>query len=179
MADDDDDADSDEARTLRPLRAEACTYRIAFGPRAGQEVLTLQGDMPRDADFKQTLCADIQGFSLHAAVRCGADDRQALEQQPLGDGLLQVFMDSTGMDWAVRVIPREIFETTPPDELPAFSQHDGDDDVLAWTSLDGTYEEISGLAKPVISSFAEYGGKSAGYQRRALPEEQVTQPPTP
>ena len=30
--------------------------------------------------FKQTLCADMQGFSLHAAVRCGADDRQALEQ---------------------------------------------------------------------------------------------------
>jgi len=36
--------------------------------------------MPRDADFKQTLCADIQSFSLHAAVRCGADDRQAPEQ---------------------------------------------------------------------------------------------------
>ena len=36
--------------------------------------------MPRDADFKQTLCADIDGFSLHATVRCGADDRQALEQ---------------------------------------------------------------------------------------------------
>ena len=30
--------------------------------------------------FKQTLCADIDGFSLHAAVRCGADDRQVLEQ---------------------------------------------------------------------------------------------------
>ena len=27
--------------------------------------------MPRDADLKQTLCADMQGFSLHAAVRCG------------------------------------------------------------------------------------------------------------
>ena len=40
----------------------------------------MQGAMPRDADFKQTLCADIDGFSLHAAVRCGADDRQALEQ---------------------------------------------------------------------------------------------------
>ncbi|NDH53127.1 MAG: hypothetical protein EBY24_14290, partial [Betaproteobacteria bacterium] len=25
-------------------------------------------------------CADINGFSLHAAVRCAADDRQALEQ---------------------------------------------------------------------------------------------------
>lgn len=36
--------------------------------------------MPRDADFKQHLCADIDGFSLHAAVRCGAGDRQALEQ---------------------------------------------------------------------------------------------------
>ena len=36
--------------------------------------------MPRDAARAQALCADEQGFSLHAAVRCGADDRQALEQ---------------------------------------------------------------------------------------------------
>ncbi len=36
--------------------------------------------MPRDTDFKQPLCADSNGLSLHAAVRCGADDRQALEQ---------------------------------------------------------------------------------------------------
>ena len=76
----DNDGDSDEARSLRPLQAAACTYRIAFGPRAGQKVLTVQGVMPRDADFKQHLCADIDGFSLHAAERCAADDRQALEQ---------------------------------------------------------------------------------------------------
>ncbi|MGL6111515.1 MAG: hypothetical protein ACRC2B_15600 [Rubrivivax sp.] len=68
----DNDGDSDEARALRPLQAAACTYRIAFGPRAGQKVLTLQGAMPRQTDFNQTLCADIDGFSLHAAVRCGA-----------------------------------------------------------------------------------------------------------
>jgi Putative transposase len=74
------DGDSDEARTLRPLQAAACTYRIAFGPRAGQKVLTVQGAMPREKGFKQMLCADIDGFSLHAAVRCGADDQQALEQ---------------------------------------------------------------------------------------------------
>ena len=43
-------------------------------------MLTVQGAMPREANFKQTLCADIDGFSLHAAVRCGADDRRALEQ---------------------------------------------------------------------------------------------------
>ena len=36
--------------------------------------------MPREKDFKQSLCADIDGFSVRAAVRCGADDRQALEQ---------------------------------------------------------------------------------------------------
>ena len=76
----DNDGESDEAHVLRPLQAAACTYRIAFGPRAGQKVLTLQGAMPRETEFKQTLCADIDGFSLHAVVRCGADDRQALEQ---------------------------------------------------------------------------------------------------
>ena len=96
----DNDGDSDEARALRPLQAApgqwpgpspgtnspldclcpGSAYRIAFGPRAGQKVLTVQGAMPRESDFKQHLCADISGFSLHAAVRCEADDRQALEQ---------------------------------------------------------------------------------------------------
>ena len=33
----DGDAESDDARALRPLQAVACTYRIAFGPRAGQD----------------------------------------------------------------------------------------------------------------------------------------------
>ena len=42
------DADADEARTLRPLQAAAVTYRIAFGPRASQKVLTLRGAMPRE-----------------------------------------------------------------------------------------------------------------------------------
>ncbi len=36
--------------------------------------------MPRESDFIATLCADNNGFSLHAEVRCAADDRQALEQ---------------------------------------------------------------------------------------------------
>ena len=76
----DGDADSDDARTLRPLQAAACTYRIAFGPRAGQKVLTLQRAMPRDTGFEQELCAETNGFSLHAAVRCAADDRKSLEQ---------------------------------------------------------------------------------------------------
>ena len=51
----DNDCDSDKARLLRPPQAATCAYRIAFGLRAGQEVLTVQGAMPRDADFKQHL----------------------------------------------------------------------------------------------------------------------------
>jgi hypothetical protein len=74
------DADGDEARTLRPLQAAAVTYRIAFGPRAGQKVLTLQGAAPRQTAARQPLCADIDGFSLHAAVRVEAHDRKRLEQ---------------------------------------------------------------------------------------------------
>ncbi|MGK2900324.1 MAG: transposase zinc-binding domain-containing protein, partial [Burkholderiaceae bacterium] len=74
------DAEGDEARTLRPLQAAAVTYRIAFGPRAGHKVLTLRGAMPREAASQQTLCADIDGFSLHAAVRVEAHDRKRLEQ---------------------------------------------------------------------------------------------------
>ena len=42
--------------------------------------LTVQSAMPRETAFKHTLRADIDGFSLHAAVRCSADDRPALGQ---------------------------------------------------------------------------------------------------
>ena len=65
----DNDGDAEEARSLRPLQTAACTYRIAFGPRAGQKVPTVQGVMPGEMDFKQNLCADSNGFSLHAAMR--------------------------------------------------------------------------------------------------------------
>jgi hypothetical protein len=36
--------------------------------------------MPREAAARQPLCADIDGFSLHAAVRREANDRKWLEQ---------------------------------------------------------------------------------------------------
>jgi hypothetical protein len=58
----------------------ACTYCITFGPRAGQKLLAVQGAMPREPGFEQDLSADMQGVSLHAAVRCEADDRQLLER---------------------------------------------------------------------------------------------------
>jgi len=72
--------DGDEARTLRPLQAAAITYRIAFGPRAGHKVLTLRGAMAREGMAREVLCCDIEGFSLHAAVRVEAHERKRLEQ---------------------------------------------------------------------------------------------------
>ena len=71
---------------LTPLQAASCTYRIALGPRAGQKVLSLQSVPSRSAPSSKALCANAHGFSrtgdksLHAAVRCGTDQRQALEQ---------------------------------------------------------------------------------------------------
>ena len=40
----------------------------------------MQGALPSQREFKQTLCADIDGFSLYAAVRVEAHDRKRLEQ---------------------------------------------------------------------------------------------------
>jgi len=65
---------------LRSLQAASCTYRIAFGPRTGQKVLSLRTVRSRDEKTTQALCADSHGFSLHAAVRCGAYQRKELEQ---------------------------------------------------------------------------------------------------
>jgi len=52
------------------------TYRIAFGLRAGQKVLTLRGATPRESPPRQPLCTDIDGFSLQAAMRIEAHDRK-------------------------------------------------------------------------------------------------------
>ena len=67
-------AESDCA--LTPLQAAACTYRIALGPHAGQKVLSLQTVPSRAGDSTQPGCVNAHGFSLHAAVRCGADEAQ-------------------------------------------------------------------------------------------------------
>jgi hypothetical protein len=43
-------------------------------------MLTSRGAMPRESTARQAPCADIDGFSLHAAVRAEANDRKRLEQ---------------------------------------------------------------------------------------------------
>jgi hypothetical protein len=73
-------AGGEEARTRRPLQAAAVTYRIAPGLRAGQKVLTQRGAMPRETAARQPLYGDIDGFSLHDALRVEAHDRMQLER---------------------------------------------------------------------------------------------------
>jgi hypothetical protein len=72
-------ADSDPDLALGPLRAAACTYRIALGPRAGQKVLTLQTLPSETALPTEQRCVNAQGFSLHAEVCCAAHERHKLE----------------------------------------------------------------------------------------------------
>ena len=73
-------ADTDTEDPLATLQAASCTYRIALGPRAGQKLLSLRTVAGRDEKPGKVLCADAHGFSLHAAVRCGADQRTQLER---------------------------------------------------------------------------------------------------
>jgi hypothetical protein len=72
-------AEADKESSLLPLQAASCTYRIALGPRAGQKVLSLASLPSPEKPSTAGLCANARGFSLHAAVRWGADQRQQLE----------------------------------------------------------------------------------------------------
>ena len=73
---------TDPDDVMTPLQAAAAHYRIAQGPRAGQKVLSLQlaPRHPGRSGESSALCANAHGFSLHAGVRCAAEDRQGLGQ---------------------------------------------------------------------------------------------------
>jgi ribosomal protein S27E len=73
-------AETQTDAAMAPLQSAACTYRIALGPRAGQKVLTLRSVPGFDAPPTQQRCANAQGFSLHAEVRCAMNQRHKLEQ---------------------------------------------------------------------------------------------------
>jgi hypothetical protein len=73
-------AETDTDTAMAPLQSAACTYRIALGPRAGQKVLTLQSVPSHERKPTQQRCANEQGFSLHAEVRCAMNQRHKLEQ---------------------------------------------------------------------------------------------------
>jgi hypothetical protein len=50
-------AETDSSTAMTPLQSAACTYRIVFGPRAGQKVLSLQSIPSFDAQHTKQRCA--------------------------------------------------------------------------------------------------------------------------
>ena len=56
-------ADTDADHPLASLQAASCTYRIAFGPRAGQKVLSLHTVAGQDEKPRKVLCADAHDES--------------------------------------------------------------------------------------------------------------------
>ena len=70
-----------EATTLDSLLGHSITYRIALGPRAGQKAFMLQslpGTLLPQSD--QPFLAKADGFSLHAGIAAGADERKKVER---------------------------------------------------------------------------------------------------
>ncbi|MGH8610682.1 MAG: hypothetical protein ACREYF_01195 [Gammaproteobacteria bacterium] len=68
--------DTDPEAALAPLQAAACTYRIAFGPRAGQKVLTLQTVPNRVTPPTPQRCVNEQG--LACTLTCGSTSINAI-----------------------------------------------------------------------------------------------------
>jgi hypothetical protein len=62
---------------MTPLQSAACTYRIAFGPRAVQKVLSLQSLPSVDVQHTKQRCVN-ERFSPHAEVRCAMNQRKQL-----------------------------------------------------------------------------------------------------
>ena len=83
----DDDAPADDPTTLEPsvlqvLGAAAVQGRIALGPNAGAYVPRLgRGSLDGGGEFRRgKLCADVDGFSLHAGVCIPGYARERLEK---------------------------------------------------------------------------------------------------
>ena len=75
------DGSEDDLDEMSTHQAAAVQGLIPFGPRAGQQVL-LFGDEPEGAPPRpyKRLCADYDGYSLHAAVRIAAGNTARLER---------------------------------------------------------------------------------------------------
>jgi hypothetical protein len=72
-------SDGDATDLMLELGAAAVQGRTALGERAGAMDVRVGRGMRSEPFVKGPLCADVDGFSLHAAVRVEARDRKRLE----------------------------------------------------------------------------------------------------
>ena len=75
----------EEDDAMHSIIGASVTYRLAFGPIAGREALTLQAIPTSDNKAKSSeLVSKQSGFSLHAGVACKSNQRKKLERLWLG-----------------------------------------------------------------------------------------------
>jgi Putative transposase len=70
----------DTEDALTDLQGHSITYRIAMGPHKGRKAFMLQSLPPRGEPPGSERVAQASGFSLHAGVAAGADQRGTLER---------------------------------------------------------------------------------------------------
>ena len=71
--------DGDDEDALLQLQGHSVTYRIAFGPKAGRKVLSLQSLPPAPAQ-ESARVAKQAGFSLHAGVMADSHQKELRER---------------------------------------------------------------------------------------------------
>ena len=70
----------DTEDALTDLQAHSITYRVATGPHKGRKAFMLQSLLPRGEPPGDDRVAQASGFSLHAGVAAGANQRDKLER---------------------------------------------------------------------------------------------------
>jgi hypothetical protein len=70
----------DTEDALCELQGHSITYRVALGPHTGRKAFMLQSVPPRGEPPGSDRVAQASGFSLHAGVAAGADQRGTLER---------------------------------------------------------------------------------------------------
>jgi hypothetical protein len=72
--------DFEPSEALDQLTGASIHYRIAIGPNTGRKALTLRTVPAQPEPFASASIAKQPGFSLHAATRCEANQRDKLEK---------------------------------------------------------------------------------------------------
>jgi hypothetical protein len=86
------------------LAAASIRYRIAEGPGAGQRTLTLRSPSLARSATSKPLTADLQGFSLNAAVACTAVQRTKLERLARYVARPAIALERLAVDGSGRVV---------------------------------------------------------------------------
>ena len=97
------------------------------------------------------------GLPMASLIQVDLRALTKLKGLPFGDGLLQVFIAPSGLNWEVRTVPRLVVEMSIATALPEFNSDEDSVASLAWAQDGGEFDEIVGVAEPVVSSYAEFG----------------------